>query len=124
MLVISGASLSATIVTVDDWLVHASGAAPSQTVIARTQLVIGTGPAWVKPYTPVTLSMTPPQVSVASTAQVWPGPSTSLATAAYTSATSSVADVGAVVTNTGASLTGVIVTTTWPTSPPVPSLTL
>ena len=103
VLSIVGASLTGVMVTVVVWVAHRSGFPPSQTSIERVQLAAGTGPAGVNVKTPVLATIAPPQVSVASTVQVWVGPPGSVTFASYVKSTSSVAPPGAVLI-TGATL--------------------
>src|SRR5512133_1747800 len=110
VLVMTGASFTAAMVTVVVCVAHRSGDPPSQTRTELSQLAGGVGPAGVKAYAPVLALMVPPHVSAGPTDHVAPGPSGSDAAALYVYATSSVAAVAAVLVMTGASFTGVMVT--------------
>src|SRR5947209_5981631 len=106
----SGALLTAAIVTVVVCVAQRLGVAPSQNFIETTQLDRGTGPAGVDANAPVPGLMLPPQVCDAVSDQVAPGPSGSADVALYVYATASVAVVGALLVIDGAAFTTVTVT--------------
>src|SRR5512133_2416929 len=110
VLVMTGASFTAVMLTVVVCVAHRSGDPPSQTLTSTTQLAGGVGPTGVKAYAPVPALMLPPHVSAGPTDHVAPGPSGSDTVALYVYATSSMAVVAAVLVMTGASLAGVMVT--------------
>src|SRR5512133_1716430 len=103
VLVMTGASFTAAMVTVVVCVAHRSGDPPSQTRTETSQLARGVGPAGVKLYAPVLALILPPPVSAGPPDHVAPGPSGSVAVALYVYATSSVAVATALLVMTGGS---------------------
>src|SRR5512140_1727956 len=75
VLVMTGASFTAVMLTVVVCVAHRSGDPPSHTLKSTTQLAGGVGPAGVKAYAPVLALRVPPHVSAGPTDHVAPGPS-------------------------------------------------